>query len=426
MASAQILRSRQSERALGAATDYKPYLLTSALAFLFVANIYDPGGAFGVKYFATLLVSLICVRTVRYVDLSAGEMALGLLLFILWPAWTLLYGVVRKGDVAVGIAQVTPFLFVLPLALLLPAVDKRTPLRLFYACLFSLAIFLVASSGLLFLMPDSAVGSKVFDFLSSLHEQEGYFGDQLMGDVTVPVLYFRSTLFLVPACVYFLFVEKVWRAGITFLALGLAWSKSGIFIALVFGLVFAVLKLTSRAASSRGRTSSARRSTMLRILLPVVLLSGIALFVLSSFPAFFDLILDTAAGESETALARIGHYHSIMDLFARNPDYLLIGQGAGTSFYSSGESDYVRIIEIAHLDAIRKFGLPWFLGFSSLVFYTSWRLIRTKEMETRGFGFALASMYIAAGTNPVLFSPLFIILLTLCYFAQRPRIERSS
>jgi hypothetical protein len=122
----------------------------------------------------------------------------------------------------------------------------------------------------------------------------------------------------------------------------------------------------------------------------------------------------------------MGHYHSIMDVFSRNPNYLLIGQGAGTSFFSSGESDYVRNIEIAHLDGIRKFGLPWFLGFSSLVFYSSWRLIGTKEMEARGFGFALVSMYIAGGTNPVLFSPLFIILLTLCYFAQRPRLETSS
>ena len=69
-------------------------------------------------------------------------------------------------------------------------------------------------------MPDSAVGSGVFEMLSSLQGQESYFGGELMGDVTVPV-YFRSTLFLVPACVYFLFVGKVWRAGITFLALTL-------------------------------------------------------------------------------------------------------------------------------------------------------------------------------------------------------------
>jgi len=402
------------------------YVVMMILGLLFVANIYDPGGVLRVKYVAVLLVSLVCVWTVRYLVLTPGEIAAGLLLFVVWPVWALLYGAVQKGDMTVAVTQVTPFLFALPLALLLPALDRRTPLRLFYACLLSLAIFVAVSFGLVFLMPDSAVGSKVFEVLSSLQEQEGYFGPERMGDITVPVLYFRSTLFLVPACVYFLSVGRIWRAGITFLALGLAWSKSGMLIVLVFGLVFLVFKLTSPADAPSRLTRSAIRPTMFKIILPIVLLSGIVLLILSSFPGFLDIILDTAAGESNTALVRIGHYHSIMDLFARNPDYLLIGQGAGTSFYSSGESDYVRIIELAHLDAIRKFGLPWFIGFSTLVFYSSWRLIKTKETEARGFGFALVSMYIAGGTNPVLFTPLFIILLTLCYFAQRPRLEISS
>jgi hypothetical protein len=402
------------------------YLLMIVLVFLFAANVYDPGGALRLKYAAIFLLCVTAIRTLKYFDLSSLEVIGGMLLFVVWPCWAFLLGTLRMGDVTIGVSEVTPFLFVLPLALLLPTVDRRTPLRLFYACLFSLAIFVVVTFGLIFLMPDSGVGSRVFEVLSSLQEKEGYFGGELMGDVSVPVLYFRSTLFLVPACVYFLFMGKVWRAGITFLALGLTWSKSGMFIAMVCGLVFLVRKLTLLATSSRGFTSGARRFRLFKILLPVVLLSGISLFILSSFPGFFDLILDTAAGESNTAQIRIGHYHSIMDLFARNPDYLIIGQGAGTSFFSSGESNYVRKIEITHLDGIRKFGLPWFLGFSALVFYSSWRLIGSKEMEAQGFGFALVSMYIAGGTNPVLFSPLFIILLTLCYFAQRPRLEISS
>jgi hypothetical protein len=414
----RVFAGTESQRTTGA--------IKIVLVFLFVASVYDPGGALGLKYVAFFFLCVSAIRTLKYFNLSSLEVIGGMLLFVVWPCWALLLGAVRQGNMTVAVTQVTPFLFVLPLALLLPAVDRRTPLRLFYACLFSLAIFLVAAFGVVFLMPDSAVGAKMFEVLSSLQDQEGYFGPMRMGDVTVPVLYFRSTLFLVPACVYFLFMGRVWRAGITFLALGLAWSKSGLFIALVFGLVFLVLKLTSGADSYRGLKSSARRPTMLKIILPVVLLAGIALLILSSFPGFFDIILDTAAGNSDTAQIRMGHYHSIMDLFARNPDYLLIGQGAGTSFFSSGESDYVSNIEITYLDGIRRFGLPWFLGFSALVFHSSWKLIKAKETEARGFGFALVSMYIAGGTNPVLFSPLFIILLMLCYFTQRPGLEISS
>ena len=396
------------------------------LGFLFAANVFDPGGAFGFKYVATILVCLTCAWTFWYVDLSAREIALGLLFFVTWPVWALLNGVARNGDLADGLSQVTPFLFTLPLALVLPAVERRAPLRLFYACLVSLAVLVAISFGIVFLMPGSAVGSRVFEFLSSLQGREGYFGSMRVGDLTVPVFYFRSTLFLVPACVYFLFMDKVLRAGIVFLALALTWSKSGIVIALVFGLVSLVLKVSSRANLSHRGAERDRRFSVLKFVLPIILLSGITLLILASFPGFTDLIFDTAAGESETAVVREEHYRSIMVLFERNPDYLLTGQGVGTSFFSSGESDYVRIIEIAHLDAIRKFGLPWFVGFSWLVFYSAWRLIRSKDRESQGFGFALISMYIAGGTNPVLFSPLFIILLILCYFAQRPRFEPAG
>ena len=401
-------------------------VLTMVLVLLFLSNTFDPGGAFGLKYVVFLFLCASIIWTAKYVDLSSLEIIGGMILFVVWPCWAFLLGSMKEGDVLVGVSQVTPFVFGMVLAFVLPAFGRRVPLRLFYTCLFALAIFVVAAFSLIFLMPDSGLSSRVFDALSSLQGREGFFGGERMGDVDVPVLYFRSTLFLVPACVYFLFVGKVWRAGIIFLALGLTWSKAGMVIALVFGLVLLIVKLRSSAASSRSSTSGEGRLKMLRTLLPVVLLCGISLFVLSSFPGFLDRILGTAAGETDTAQIRIGHYHSIMALFARKPSYLLVGQGVGTSFFSTGESDYVSDIEITYLDGIRKFGVPWFLGFSALVFYSSWKLIRTRELEVQGFGFALVSMYIAGGTNPVLFSPLFIILLTLCYFAQRPRLEISS
>jgi len=124
-------------------------------------------------------------------------------------------------------------------------------------------------------------------------------------------------------------------------------------------------------------------------------------------------------GESETALIREGHIDSILKLFARNPHYLVLGQGVGLPFFSSGEAGDVQNIEVDHLNTIRKFGLPWFLGFSALVFLPAWNLISSGGMEMRAFGFALISAYLAAGTNPVLTSPLFILLMVASYFAQR-------
>lgn len=396
------------------------------LVLLFVANVYDPGGAFGVKYGVFFIACVFSLWTLKYLDLSTGEILTGLFLFAVWPIWSFIYGILRGGDTSVGLTQVTPFLFALVLALILPAFDNRLPLRHFYACVFSLSIVVIVSFALVFLLPENPLSMRLFEAFISLHLKEGFFGTRPMGDADVPVLYFRSTLFLVPTCVYYLFVGRMLRAGAAFLALAVTWSKAGIFIVIAFGVVYSVTALFSRAASRPIDRTRRRWPGYFRTLLPVVLLAGIASLILLSFPEFSGDVMDTAAGKSDTALVRIGHYHSIMALLSDNPHYLLVGQGTGIHFFTSGTSDYVHSIELDHLDTIRKFGLPWFLGFSSVVFFSAWRLIKARDVETRAFGLALVSMYLAAGTNPVLLTPLFIMLMTLSYFAQRPAHGRPS
>src|ERR1700676_5239925 len=122
------------------------------LVFLFVSNVYDPGGALGLKYVAFFFLCVSAVWTLKYFELSALEMLGGLLLFVVWPCWPLLFGALRKGDMSVGASQVTPFLFGLALAFVLCASDRYRPLRLLYACLFSLAIVVIASFALIYLL----------------------------------------------------------------------------------------------------------------------------------------------------------------------------------------------------------------------------------------------------------------------------------
>jgi hypothetical protein len=401
---------------------YGALLATTVLLILFVSNVYDPSGAFRIKYVAFFLAMILSVRALKYLSLSIREIAAGLLLFVAWPLWSLLYGAMRRGDMSVGLTEVTPFLFALPLATLLPTVRRRTPLRLFYASLFSLAIVVIVSFGLVVLFPETAVGSKVFELLSSLHEREGFFAKQSFGDSDAPVFYFGSTLFLVPTSVYYLFVGRTVRAALVFLALGLAWSKAGIFIVLAFaGYYFARLIFSRQGVEVR-----ATWQLYLRAVLPFVVLGGIVVSILVLFPGFSGQVTDTVAGNSDTTQIRLDHMISVSELFVRNPHYLLLGQGVGVPFYSKGESDYVQDFEVDYLNTIRKFGVPWFIGFSAIVFLTARRLVTSQEVEMRAFGFALLSMYLAAGTNPVLLAPLFIILMTLCYFAQRQRLEPSS
>jgi len=391
-------------------------VITIVLLLLFVANVFDPGGAFGLRYFAFVVAVLATLWTVRFFHLPSGALTLGLVLFVVWPAWSLVYGVARGGDLFVGIVQVSPFVFALIVALILPVLDDLTPLRMLYACLFFLAVGVTAVFALLVLLPDNSLSHTLLGFLVGLDEREGYFRVTSLGDLEVPWIYFRSTLFLVPAFVYYLFVNRLLRAGVILLALGATLSKAGLTIALLFGAYYSIsVLLAGSAAGEVGRLLRGR----IRRFLPVLVVAGAALVILLSLPTFSDQIRDAWQGESDTSQVRMGHFHSVMNLFLQHPSYLVVGQGVGVPFYSLGEFDYVQNIEIDHVNAIRKFGLPWFIGFSAVAFYSARRLIKSGQVERRAFGFALVSIYFAAGTNPVLTSDLFIILLTLSYSAQR-------
>lgn len=396
------------------------------LLILFAGNVYDPTGALRIKYVAFCLTALFSVWTLKHLDLSVREVAGGLLLLVVWPLWSLLYGVVQKGDVVIGLTEVTPFLFALPLVTVVRVAGEKRSLRLFYACMFSLAIVVVVSFRLFSLFPEGAISSRLFDLLSSLHEREGYFGVKSFGDTQIPRIYFGSTLFLVPTSVFYLFAGKVLRALVAFLALAFAFSKAGIVIVLAFGLVSLVSALFSFRASGTTDWPRTRWSFYLRASLPFLLLVGLTCSVLLAFPSFSEELSDTVATESGSAQVRIAHFDSVVKLFVDNPHYLFVGQGVGVPFYTSGESEYVQNIEVDHVNTIRKFGLPWFIAFTVVVFYSSAKLIRSRDQEACACGFALISMYLAAGTNPVLLSPLCIMLMMLCYFAQRQMHARAS
>src|SRR5689334_11913486 len=86
-------------------------VLTMVLVLLFLSNTFDPGGALGLKYVVFVIVCASIIWTAKYVDLSSLEIVGGMILFVVWPCWALLFGAMRKGDVSVGASQVTPFLF---------------------------------------------------------------------------------------------------------------------------------------------------------------------------------------------------------------------------------------------------------------------------------------------------------------------------
>lgn len=396
-------------------------VLMIALCTLFVANIYDPGGALGLKYPAVSIAAICSLWTLRFIDLSLRETIGILTLFVVWPCWSLFFGAVRKADMSAGVTLVTPFLFALILSSLLSALNRRLCLRLFYVCMSSLAVFILVSFALMFFLPSNPVSIALYDFLTSMQDtNNGFFGIAAWEDVEAPGIYFGSTLFLVPTFVYFLFAGKPLRAGIVLLALALTWSKSGVLISMGFAVIYSISSIFSGSGSSAlHKVKTPGRGGYLRASFALLLLAGVSALVFLSFPGFAGDIQDAISGQADTSVVRLQHIDSVLQLWNENPHYLLIGQGSGMPFYTTAQSDYVQSFEVTYLDAIRKFGLPWFLGFSGLALLVPRKLIASQDTEKRAFGYAMISMFLAAGTNPVLITPLFIMLLTLTYFVQR-------
>jgi hypothetical protein len=390
--------------------------LICVLAFLFLGNIYDPGGTLGVKYVSSLVAIVAIVATLKQFDLSAEAMFVGTGLFVVWPTWSFVYGLVNGADPGIAFSQVSPFLFAGILAGLISTIDNRLPLRMLYWCMFSLAVVIIVLFAILLAAPQSGLSGIIMDFLVRFHGNEGYFGSNEDKGL---IIYFRAALFLVPTCVYFLFTGRTWRALLVLLAVALSQSKAGVVISLGFAAVFLFFAFRSKRVKATTMDPSAGVFAMTRKTLLVLGLGLVSIIFLSVVPNFGKDVWDAMTVQSETALIRKGHIESVVDLLDRHPDYLLTGQGAGTRFYSLGAQGLVDNIEVDHLNAIRKFGLPWFIVFTAVVIRVTLKLIRSERMDMRASGFALASSFLASGTNPVLITPLFIMLLVASYFAQR-------
>jgi hypothetical protein len=372
------------------------------LAFLAAANVFDMGGSFGLKYGSYALCALLLVSRIREVHMPRRAFLVCLVLFIIWPLISSIHGISQGGDLGRALQRITAFL---PALLVLPViVSSRQPRFLVDAVmgsLLALAVVMICMFSVLLVLPDLPYAREV---MASLREQgQGYFGVRSVGSIVIPNVYFTATLFLVPACVWFLFSRRYLASGLCFLALALGFSRSGVLLAgvVIFARVFIFASLRVRIGL-------------------LCLLGLIAYFLWSNaelleLGAILDLYLDVLTGQGHSAGVRAGHFQSIIGLLADNPAALWLGQGAGVSFFSTGMNAFVLAVELDHLDAIRTYGLIWFVGFSVIVCRAVGVGMHLESEEARGLRVAVIAGFIAAGTNPVLINPLFCILVAASY-----------
>lgn len=353
--------------------------LSVAVFLTMLALALDSGGTIGIRAlfpFGLLLIFLVERRIVMPPN--------ALLLFALmvaYPTCLFLIGLLRDADLTVALSQYRSTIFTWVTYLLLSGVAYQLIAQAMYTGLVITSALSIFLAGALVLdLPG------VYTF-SSL----GYFGMRSIGGILVPNVQFMSTLFYVPAALYFLMKGRLLPFCICFLGLIMGISKAGI----IFLSVAGFLIILTRKGYVRW--------------MGLVLIIGLVGYIYSS--PLFDAIQEIYEGDSETVDVRLMHYESVKQLFSEDLTGFLFGFGLGSSFYSTGADDFVTGIELDHLNTIRKYGLVWSLIFFSLVLWTAGRALMSKVRDVRTLGICLLSAFVLAGTNPVLISPIFWLIL---------------
>jgi hypothetical protein len=363
------------------------------IAAMFMAVALDMGGQIGVRDIVVPIAAamLIVVRRTVFPRQIAPLFAL----LVVYPTVLLLIGVIKSADLSVAVSQYrsTVLAFIL-LVILSDSPYKILAKALYYSIGFTALIAVILAISLI-------MGITVFDgLINRLHENSaGYFGLRGVGDNFIPNIYFTATLFYVPAALYFLFRGSNFIYLICLIGLVAAVSKAGMLFVLFGTIIFLF---------SKGKMSSK--------LLIVGTLGLVLLFVFQS-PAM-ELFIEIEEGRSGTVAARIGHMVSILQLFSDHPLEFLFGFGLGTEFYSEGIGQYVWNIELDHLNCIRKYGFIWSCIFFWVVLHTSIKSIKSNIEDIRILGGCLLSAFIVAGTNPVLISPVFFLILFVTMLAN--------
>jgi hypothetical protein len=380
------------------AVTFRTMLALIPYLFFVLANIYDMGGTHGTKYLSYVLLLLLIPFARKPLNLRVHEELGIVLLFLIWPACALFIGLANGADLSGdygAISQATPFLgFFVPL-LVVPILGAQRVLVSMYYAILTMGVAMVILTALMYQGLAMGFVTQIPDYLSAIYAP--YHGG--IGEYR---LYFQAALWMVPAGVYFARSSQFPLAMLCLAGLITSGSKAGALIAFAF-IVWILLNTKSH-----------------RVLGLICVAAAVAggLFFL---PLFLEIVRDAfLVMDSNNLVIRYGHAYSLIQVLLEKPWTILIGNGAGATFYSSGTGEWVVRTETDHLDAIFHYGIIWFGLFTWLCFRTIRRLLQSVQDTHKAHGSALLSMYFASGTNPHLISPLFMLYLCACFLMTRP------
>lgn len=369
--------------------------------FLILAGLsLDMGGDFGLRFYFLAFAFLLFLLQQSFV--IPRSWLLGFVLLCLYPLFLLFGSLIANNDISLASSQFSSTIFGFVLIIFLYQYRDENLVVLYYKALLSVAAVVnILALGLL-------LNFEVLISLVNIMDEVagGNFGYRSLGDESLFAnIYFKSTLFFPSGFILSIYYRKPFSALFFLLACIFSFSKTGTALCIITMIIAVFI--------DRRNSRSSYFVTFIILILLAVLYSPIAIDIERVF-----------LGESETGLVRIMHLNSLIALWQENVVNLLFGFGLGHEFYSLGEGRIVSNIEIDHLNTIRKYGLFWFIISIMTLFVLANILLRRIEDKVLGRYLILSLLvtFIAAGTNPVLISPLFFALVGVIYATAYRRI----
>lgn len=360
-----------------------------------LALLVDVGGGFGIKYIVSgLLLIWALVLIAEYGLKRYLIVELSILIFFLFSA---LNAVVRGVDVANIYGQLSFVVFFLML-IVAQQLPRYLAADLFHKTAVLGSLVIISTFLVILLFPITTV---VINGLGETYRL-GYLGVQKIDGLTVPSVYYRWSMWLIPA-----FILSVGRHNFAALVIGVA-AVCTLSTSIISFTLFGALLLNVALRSPHAFSVKA----------------VIGLFVLTLAAGMMsDAFLDNAgvlseqvvskfSSSSESSNIKLGHIQGVLQSLQESTLNLLFGTGPGSSFYSPGIGETTINIEPSHFNFVRQFGVLGgliFFGYISYVIITGFRT----DALGRRWSIGLLMLFIAAGTNPLLMSPVFVIVLII-------------
>lgn len=373
-----------------------------------LALVIDIGGGLGIKYaISGLLLIWVAVLIAKYGMRGNLIIEFGVLLYFVFSAcYALLWGVEAE-----NVYRQLSFVVYFPLLFVVQRLPRDVSVELFRQVLLVGSVIVIGTFSSILLFPLSVA---IWNTLGETYRL-GFIGVQNIDGEIFPIVYYRWSMWLIPA-----FVLSVGRHNISALVIGIAGAMTLSTSVIAFSLLGTVLLIFALRI---------QRSYSLKTVIYLVILTVGAVVVATMFyevsGTLFEKIVSKLSTDSESTLIKVGHIEGVLQSMQTTVMNLLFGTGVGSEFYSPGTQSYTINIEVSHFNFVRQFGLIGGAIFFGYVFYVIASAYHTDALGKR-WAIGLLMLFGAAGTNPLLMSPVFmVVLMTVRAYIVCFRMEKT-